>query len=178
MTRQDLELRLSKAKILRALTYPSLRRVAANGRLLDVKEGQMIIGPKIGGTSAYVVLDGSIEVVLPWGPVLAYLGPGEFFGEMALLQAAERSAYCKAHVDSMVFEIPYTSFHTDLMTSPVARGGLEELALARHAIQVAVRQGHAPAAVPPEDLEEPAQVEGGEEPQEDGPSTGPVFASA
>ena len=145
MTPLELEVKLSKAKILRALTYPGLRRVARNGRLLDVKEGQMIIGPEIGGTSAYVVLAGLIEVVMPWGPVLAHLGPGELFGEMALLQSSERSAYCKAQVDSMVFEIPYSSFHADLMTNPVVRGGLEEMSLARRAIQQAVRSGHPPA---------------------------------
>ncbi|MFI5266439.1 MAG: cyclic nucleotide-binding domain-containing protein [Chloroflexota bacterium] len=158
MTQQELEVRLSKAKILRALTYPALRRVARSGRLLEVKEGQMIIGPQIGGTSAYVVLEGSISVVMPWGPVLALLGRGELFGEMALLQASERSAFCKAHVDSMVFEIPYTSFHGDLMTNPIVRGGLEELALARRAIQVAVRTGHAPLTLEPEEGEAAANV--------------------
>lgn len=151
MTRQELEIQLAKAKILRALTYPGLRRVASNGRLLDVKEGQMIIGPQLGGTSAYVVLEGSIEVVMPWGPVLAYLGPGEVFGEMALLQASERTAYCKAHTDSKVFEIPYSSFHNDLMTNPVVRGGLEEMALARRAIQEAMRTGRGRAALLPEE---------------------------
>jgi CRP-like cAMP-binding protein len=156
MTQQELEVTLSKAKILRALTYPGLRRVARNGRLLDVKEGQMIIGPQMGGTSAYVVLTGSIEVVMPWGPVLAHLGPGELFGEMALLQASERTAYCKAEVDSMVFEVPYSSFHGDLMTNPVVRGGLEELALARRAIQVAMLTGHAPASIAPEEGEDAA----------------------
>lgn len=141
MTLQELEVHLSKAKILRALTYPGLRRVARNGRLLDVKQGQMIIGPQMGGTSAYVVLEGTIEVVMPWGPILAHLGPGELFGEIALLQACERTAYCKASEDSMVFEIPFSSFHNDLMTNPVVRGGLEEMALARRAIQEAMRTG-------------------------------------
>ena len=152
MTQKELEARLCKAKILRALTYPGLRRVARRGRLLDVKEGQMIIGPQIGGTSAYVVLEGSIEVVMPWGPVLAYLGPGELFGEMALLQASERTAFCKAQVNSMVFEIPFSSFHGDLMTNPVVRGGLEELAL-RRSIQLAMRTRHAPKLTPPEEAE-------------------------
>jgi CRP/FNR family transcriptional regulator, cyclic AMP receptor protein len=141
MTLQELEVHLSKAKILRALTYPGLRRVARNGRLLEVKQGQMIIGPQMGGTSAYVVLEGTIEVVMPWGPILAHLGPGELFGEIALLQACERTAYCKASEDSKVFEIPFSSFHNDLMTNPVVRGGLEEMALARRAIQEAMRTG-------------------------------------
>ncbi|HVA25055.1 MAG TPA: cyclic nucleotide-binding domain-containing protein [Chloroflexota bacterium] len=177
MTQKELEVRLSKAKILRALTYPGLRRVARNGRLLDVKEGQMIIGPEVGGTSAYVVLEGTISVVMPWGPVLAMLGPGEVFGEMALLQASERSAYCKAHVDSMVFEIPFSSFHGDLMTNPVVRGGLEEMALARRAIQTALRTGRRRAGLAPEEEEEaglqvvedgatPGDADSGDEPNE------------
>lgn len=157
MTAQELEVHLSKAKILRALTYPGLRRVARNGRLLEVKAGQMIIGPQMGGTSAYVVLVGTVEVVMPWGPILAHLGPGELFGEIALLQACERTAYCKASEDSMVFEIPFSSFHNDLMTNPVVRGGLEEMALARRAIQEAMRTGRGRATEVSEESEDEAE---------------------
>jgi CRP-like cAMP-binding protein len=189
VTQQELEVRLSKAKIVRALTYPALRRVARSGRLLHVKEGQMIIGPQIGGTSAYVVLEGSIEVVMPWGPVLAHLGPGELFGEMALLQASERTASCKAHIESLVFEIPFASFHGDLMTNPVVRGGLEELALSRRSIQVAVRTGHAPVSLAPEEAEEGTNVVVEDEAgpadgdldagsSEDAPSGSSVFANS
>jgi CRP-like cAMP-binding protein len=141
MTQAELEMMLSKAKILRALTYPALRRVAAQGRVLKVEEGHIIIGPELGPTSAYVVLEGSIEIIMPWGPILAHLGPGELFGEIALVEGIERSAYCKAAVDSLVFEIPFHSFHADLLSNSVVRAGLQEIALSRQRIQTAIRRG-------------------------------------
>jgi CRP-like cAMP-binding protein len=141
VTQLELENALSKAKILRALTYPALRRIAAQGRVLRVQQGHIIIGPELGPTSVYVVLEGLVEVIMPWGPVLNHLGPGELFGEISLVEGIERSAYCKAEIDSLIFEIPFHSFHADMVSNSVVRAGLQEIALARQRIQTAIRRG-------------------------------------
>jgi CRP-like cAMP-binding protein len=141
MTMQELEHRIATTRRLGALTYPAIRRVARQGRLLNVEAGQIIIGPNFGGTSAYVVFEGSVGVIMPWGPVLEHLGPGEVFGEIALIEGVERTAFCKAETDCLLFEIPFQSFHSDLLGNPTIRAGLEELSLARDAVQRAIRQG-------------------------------------
>ncbi len=141
MTIQELEHRLSRTRRLAALTYPAIRRIARQGRLLQVKEGQIVIGPEMGSTSAYVVLEGTVNTVMPWGPVLESLGPGEIFGEISLIERVERSTYSKAETDCLLFEIPFHTFHTDLLGNPIIRAGLEELTLAREAVQRAIRQG-------------------------------------
>ncbi|HLG71372.1 MAG TPA: cyclic nucleotide-binding domain-containing protein, partial [Chloroflexota bacterium] len=115
MTIHELEYRLCKTRRLAALTYPAVRRIARNGRLLNVKEGQIIIGPEMGSTSAYVVLEGTVTVVMPWGPVLERLGPGELFGETSLVERVERTQYFKAETDCVLFEIPFQTFHSDLL---------------------------------------------------------------
>lgn len=141
MTIHELEYRLSTTRRLAALTYPAVRRIAHQGRLLQVAEGQIIIGPEMGSTSAYVVLEGAVTSVMPWGPVLEHLGPGDLFGETALVERVERISYYKAESDCLLFEIPFQTFHADLLANPTIRAGLEELALARETVQRAIRQG-------------------------------------
>ncbi len=174
MTEHELLNQLTQVKLLRALTYPALRRLVAQGRVLWVRKGHIIMGPEIGSINAYVVLEGSISAVMPWGPVLAYLGPGEMFGEMALIAGVERTAYCKAAVDSVVFEIPFNCFHGDMLTNPVVRAGMQELGLARHAVQTAIRNGApAPELEPPQE-EEPEEAPA---PAEVGAGTGSEAAA-
>jgi CRP-like cAMP-binding protein len=162
MTIQELEHRLSNTRRLAALTYPAIRRIARQGRLLNVKEGQIVIGPEMGSTSAYVVLEGTVNTVMPWGPVLETLGPGEIFGEISLVERVERSTYSKTETDCLLFEIPFHTFHTDLLGNPIIRAGMEELTLAREAVQRAIRQGVLKAQAEPQ----PLQLAEGETPAE------------
>jgi signal-transduction protein with cAMP-binding, CBS, and nucleotidyltransferase domain len=191
MTEHELLNVLANVKLLRPLTYPALRRLAALGRILKVKQDFIIIGPEIGSINAYVVLEGSIAVVMPWGPVLAYLGPGELFGEMALIAGIERTAYCKAAIDSVVFEIPFNCFHADMLPNPVVRAAIENLSFARHEVQQAIRQGGPPPELtPPEEpapvAEAPAQADASPSevsaaavlPKPEAPKPPPVYATA
>jgi voltage-gated potassium channel len=55
------------------------------------------------GTSMYFIVSGDVEVELPSGAVR--LGPGHFFGEMALLTGAPRSATVVTVTDTCVLEL-------------------------------------------------------------------------
>jgi hypothetical protein len=104
-----------------------------------------------------------VVVVMPWGPTLAYLGPGQVFGEMSLLESIERTAFCKAYTDCLIFEIPKQVFHADLMGNPVVRQGLQEMAYNRGEVQEGIRRGGPPPElVPPEKPETPDTLEGEE----------------
>lgn len=74
----------------------------------------------------YLVLEGSVSIVIEDAQghemVLAYLGPGEFFGEMCLFpELATRSARVRTRIDTVVSELSYERFrevaaeHPELM---------------------------------------------------------------
>lgn len=160
MTGQELERELTQVKVLKGLTYPALRRLAQQGRLIQAREGQIIIGPGYGSTGAFVVLDGSIAVQMPGGPVIAYLGQYEMLGEIALMEGMERTAYCRAYTDALLFEIPFGSFYADLAVNDVVREGLQDLTGHRLAVQQEVREGVIPEVeVPEKPQPEPALEE-------------------
>jgi CRP-like cAMP-binding protein len=73
-----------------------------------VAPGQAVIREGDEGTSFYVVASGRFSVSrrdeTGGQVVLAHLGDGDFFGEMALLSGASRSATVTAEVDSEVLE--------------------------------------------------------------------------
>lgn len=164
MTVRELENRLQQVPNLRPLTYPVLRRLVQNGRFLKVAAGELICGPRFGTKGAWVLLEGSVSVVLPFGPTVAYLEPGKLFGEIALLDGVERSAYCKAYTDCLLFEIPFQVFHTDLVTNPAVLAGMEEMAVNRLNTNQAIIDGSfKPDLEPPEPEQVPVEVENGEE---------------
>lgn len=163
MTARELENRLQQVQVLRPLTYPQLRRLVQNGRFVTVAAGEIIIGPRFGTKGAWVLLEGSVSVVLPFGPTVAYLEPGKMFGEIALLDGVERSAYCKAYTDCLLFEVPFEVFHSDLVTNPVVLAGMEELAVNRLNTNQAIIDGaYEPELEPPEPRQVESEVEDGD----------------
>ncbi|MBV8086362.1 MAG: cyclic nucleotide-binding domain-containing protein [Chloroflexi bacterium] len=164
MTEQQLMNELTQVRLLSALTYPALRRVVQNGRLIEARQGQVVLGPGFGTTGFFVVLEGSVAVSLPFEPVLAYLERGEVFGETAPLEGVERTAYCRAYSDCLLFEIPFDSFHADLVASDVTRKGLDDLSARRTAERSAIREGAGPPDLTPPEPPQPADAEAGEEP--------------
>jgi CRP/FNR family cyclic AMP-dependent transcriptional regulator len=65
-------------------------------------------------TSLYLILEGSVSILLEDKDgreiVLAYLGVGDFFGEMCLFDQKARSAIVRTRSPTLVAECTYTSF--------------------------------------------------------------------
>ena len=69
----------------------------------------------------YVVKSGQIEIVktsVTGEIVLAELGPGSLFGEMALIDGSPRSASARASIDSSVTEIRSDTFNHLIRNDP------------------------------------------------------------
>ena len=83
------------------------------------------------GTGFFVVVDGSVRVVRD-GTELAVLGPGEFFGELSVLDGKPRVAQVVTIVDTRCLALASWDFEAALMANPslalaILRGLAERL---------------------------------------------------
>ena len=82
---------LASVSLFASLSEPELADAAAWFEVKDVGPGVRLVGEGATGFSFFVVVEGGLEVT-SGGGILASLGPGDFFGEMALLGAGRRTA--------------------------------------------------------------------------------------
>ena len=76
--------RLRGVPIFAALADEALGRVAAVVTEFEAPAGHVLTQPGQEGSGMFVLVDGSVTVELPGGATVS-LGPGEFFGELAIL---------------------------------------------------------------------------------------------
>jgi len=74
-----------------SLSEPELAEVAAWFEVKDVGPGVRLVGEGATGFSFFIIGEGEVAVTAQ-GEAIATLGPGEFFGEMALLGEGRRKA--------------------------------------------------------------------------------------
>ena len=86
---------LKGVELFAGMTDDQLQRLAAISRVVEYREGEIVIRQGETGDRLYVIWDGQVAVLvgddLSARPTL-YLGRGQIFGEMALIDYGERSA--------------------------------------------------------------------------------------
>src|SRR5512136_1816956 len=82
---------LQKAPLWSGLTEKELKVIARSFKELKYDSGEVIVRKGDGGVGFYLIADGTVEVRSD-GKVLSKLGPGQFFGEMSILDNQPRSA--------------------------------------------------------------------------------------
>ena len=118
LERRDALPALRGVPLFAGLTPQQLRRVAEVGRVRLFRAGTAIVRLGDPGDSFYVVLDGNALVVRENGRPLK-LHAGDFFGELALIENAPRSADVIATDDVTALTIGHTAF-TRLLRSEAA----------------------------------------------------------
>jgi cAMP-dependent protein kinase regulator len=94
-----------------------LDRLADLTRMRRYRANEPVVTVGAPGNAFYVILDGHAEVETPEGHARR-LGPGEFFGELALLDAAPRSATVIAIDELTVERVPRAAFQKLLREEP------------------------------------------------------------
>ena len=114
---------LRQVPLLADLTEEDLERLYGMAETVSIPAGQLVLQEGDPGDSLYVVLDGELEVTKRHGEqevLLAVYKAGQFFGEMALLEQAPRSASVRTLRESRLLVISQVAFQTLLSCSPSA----------------------------------------------------------
>jgi predicted acylesterase/phospholipase RssA/CRP-like cAMP-binding protein len=125
-----------------------LAMVAAEATARRVPAGTVLFQMGDDGDEMFAVARGLVQIVLP-GPsgteeVVAELGDGRWFGEMALITGEPRSAAARVTVDTDLLQLSRASFHSLLARMPVLALRLsQELSRRLRARLVAASEGPA-----------------------------------
>ena len=103
--------RLSQVQLFSALNKRDLSRIAVLVEEIEVPAGRVLIRQGDPGREAFVISEGRAKATIR-GKGSAKLGPGECFGEMALLHSAPRSATVTAESDMRLLVLGAREFST------------------------------------------------------------------
>jgi CRP/FNR family cyclic AMP-dependent transcriptional regulator len=110
--------RLSAVQLFSACNKRELSRIAALTEEVEVPAGRVLIRQGDPGREAFVISDGRARAAIR-GKGSAELGPGECFGEMALLHSAPRSATVTAETDMELLVLGAREFSTLIEDVPI-----------------------------------------------------------
>jgi MFS family permease len=91
------------------LSAPVLERIATQLIPVEAAAGAVVIRQGDRGDRFYVIVDGEVGVSIDGLPVRS-MGPGDFFGEIALLRDIPRTAGCTTLTDTHLFALERTDF--------------------------------------------------------------------
>ena len=123
------ESRLAKLPLFESLSKKERREVAHVADEVDLPEGKKLVSEGDFSYEFFVIEEGSAEVLIH-GERVAELGPGDFFGEMGLLEHQQRGA-------SVVATSPVTVI---VMTGSAFRQMAREMPAVGERIDAAVKE--------------------------------------
>ncbi len=113
---------LRRIPFLAQIRPKDLRRICKLSRIHAYQAGEPIFSKADSGSQMFIVLKGRVKIFSPSQArkrkTLAYLEPGEFFGEMALLGGKIRSASAQASSDTSLLVISRSDFKRLLISDP------------------------------------------------------------
>ena len=114
-----------------------LAKIARLLKEVKVVENDVIFQQGDAGDSLYIVLQGRVRIAttdqLGRERVLAFYGPGEFFGDMAVLTGGERSASASASSDLRLLQLRKDDFDTLVSSSIGIMRGMMRIMIERQA---------------------------------------------
>ena len=114
---KDLEV-MAKVRLFTGLNNTLLRKLLIDLFEKEYDAGEIIFSEGDSGKALYIVMSGSVDIVKKadtGSKVLASLGPGSYFGEMALISDAPRFASAVAVGEKTNLLIMYKSYFDSLI---------------------------------------------------------------
>jgi len=110
------------------LAPDALESLAGSMRTRRFRRGEVLFHLGDPGDALFVIVSGEVKISLPSETgdeaILASLGPGEVFGELALLDGAPRSATATARVPTETVMLPRERFQVLMATEAPVRDAL------------------------------------------------------
>jgi CRP/FNR family cyclic AMP-dependent transcriptional regulator len=130
--------RLGKVRLFSSCTDKELGQIGKASDEVTVPTGKEIVTQGTAGREFFLILDGTATVTRD-GSTVATLGPGDYFGELALLHHAPRNATVTAEEDMSLLVIGQREFSGVLDEVP----GLTHKLLIQMAGRLAEADAHA-----------------------------------
>jgi hypothetical protein len=121
---------VGRVPLFEPLPPTSLEKLARAAAPEMVRAGTAVVSEGDSGDTFYVVVDGSFDVSVDGRP-LRTLGPGGYFGEIALLRDVPRTATVSAATDSNVLAIRRMDFLSAVLGNFESAETVEELVSSR-----------------------------------------------
>jgi CRP/FNR family transcriptional regulator, cyclic AMP receptor protein len=119
---------LRRCALFEGCDVATLETVVRQLRRRRFRRNEVIFHQGDPGDALQVVAAGAVKIVLPSAEgeeaIIATLRPGDFFGELALLDGAPRSATAVALESCETLELPRATFHDLLDRDPMLRDAL------------------------------------------------------
>lgn len=101
---------LARVPLFSGLSSRHLKRLADSMKEVRYMEGASVVKEGQEGDSFYVILQGEARVVGPAGTAVNRLLPGDFFGEISLLDGGARTATVTTETPVSMLELKRTAF--------------------------------------------------------------------
>ena len=108
---------LAQVPLFEGLSRRHLKQIAEHADEISYREQETIVEADQPGGSFFVIVEGEVKV-LQGNRVIARAGPGEFFGEISLLDGGPRSATVVADTPVLAIRLFKTSFDRVVAQEP------------------------------------------------------------
>jgi CRP-like cAMP-binding protein len=119
---------LAHVRLFVGLDRSTLARLASGARTRRFRRGEVLFHQGDPGDALFIVTAGAVKILLPSEDgdeaILATVRPGEFFGELALIDGAPRSATAVALEPTETLVLPRDRFRELVETEAAARDAL------------------------------------------------------
>lgn len=109
---------LQKVPMFKSLSQRQLGQIAQLADELEVSAGRRLVTAGEVGAELFVIAEGNAIVTTRGGRAAVRLGPGDFFGEMSLIDRNPRSATVEAQSDMRLFVVGSRDFWRLLDAAP------------------------------------------------------------
>ena len=110
---------LKETDLLSFFDESTLAQLVEHCREISLSPKEVLFNEDDLENAMYLILEGELEVFK--GPKqIAILGPGQYLGEMSLIESKARSASARAQENALLMEINEEHFHTYLASEPQA----------------------------------------------------------